>query len=149
MAIEKRYKLCPTIYGSLAKDLWLLEELMLIWGFFFLSFAQERNCMVLTKLLPKLFFFAISITWQNLLMFSVMIIHDDDNSGADGVDGRAGDQFYRVVYLSGSVHSLLHCSSDKIETWCVMWLPKAILPVGGKSKMQTLSDFNPTSTSSQ
>lgn len=78
-----------------------------------------------------------------------MIIHDDDNSGADGVDGRAGDQFYRIGYLSGSVHSLLHCSSDKIETWCVMWLPKAIQPVGGKSKMQTLSDFNPTSTSSQ
>lgn len=35
MAIEKWYKLCLTIYGSLAKDLWLLEELMLIWGFFF------------------------------------------------------------------------------------------------------------------
>lgn len=109
MAIEKWYKLCPTIYGSLAKDLWLLEQLILIWGFFFLSFAQERNYMVLTKLLSKLFFFAISITRQNLLMFSVMIIHDDDDSGADGVDGRGGDQFYRTGYLSGSVH-------DRIET---------------------------------
>lgn len=69
--MEKWYKLCPTIYGSLAKDLWLLEELMLI---FVLSFAQERNYMVLTKLLPKLFFSAISITRQNLLMFSVIII---------------------------------------------------------------------------
>lgn len=99
--------------------------------------------MVLTKLLPKLFFFAISITWQNLLMFSVTIIHDDGDSGADGVDGRGGDQFYRTGSLLGSVDSLLHCSSDRIETWCVMWPPKAIQPVGGKTRMQTLSDFNP------
>lgn len=43
MAIEKRYKLCPTIYGSLAKDLWLLEELMLIWGFFFFVFCSRKE----------------------------------------------------------------------------------------------------------
>lgn len=49
-------------------------------------------------------------------MLSVIIIHDDDDNGADGVDGRGDDQFYRTGSILGSLGSLLHCSSDRIET---------------------------------
>ena len=70
-AMQTLFHNLPT--DSLAKGPVALEELMLLLGLAVWSFVQQRNYKILTELLTKLFFFAISILCQNEFMFNIMI----------------------------------------------------------------------------